>query len=126
MDLVAAISEETKEVVSILSEVLTEDEPESPDSSATPQVSGAPTPQAPDSPEWLEELEPRFHSPLLELLGAEDTSADTVKAIVKKHHLMAGDLIDSVNAWADETLGDFLLEAGDDGSLTIYHDMIPA
>ena len=40
------------------------------------------------------------------------TTAD-FDALATKHHLMPDDLLNTINTWADEALGDFLLERGE-------------
>jgi hypothetical protein len=38
---------------------------------------------------------------------------------------MTDDLVDGINAWSDETIGDFLIELTDDDQATLRHDLLP-
>ncbi|MGA3267882.1 MAG: TerB N-terminal domain-containing protein [Verrucomicrobiota bacterium] len=123
MSRVDRIAQETSEVVGILSKVMTEEEPESAEpardgKSLTPQVSTAPfAPQVKEpgrtAPEWLKSLEPKYQPVLLHLLERASWSRMEFGELAKKSGLMPLDAFDAINGWADENLGDFLLEGED-------------
>jgi len=121
MDRIAALTAETEEVVSILSKALAEESHEDA-SHVTVQV-----PEAPQSviPAWMASLEARYQPALLEIIVLPDGHAIDLAAIAGNHHLIADDLIDGINAWSDEALGDFLIEVTDDGLSTIQRELLP-
>jgi hypothetical protein len=43
-------------------------------------------------------------------MKSEQLSQDTFTDLARKHNLMPRAAFDDINAWADEELGDFLLE----------------
>lgn len=114
---IAAISRETSEVVRILSAVMTDESSESdpvvaarvPIAIVSPALA-APLPKG----AWnLAGLEPRFHGVALDLFARVEWSMAEFSALVTKYHLMPAGVMDALNAWSDEHLGDFVL-AGDD------------
>lgn len=116
MNRIAALTVETAEVVSILSKALEEEKAEvTGETEATSEIPS-------HTPDWMEDLDARYHSGLLRLLS--EPSPD-LPAIAKDYHLMPGDLLDGINTWADEALGDFLLEIGDNGIVNISRELIP-
>lgn len=107
---IAAISRETAEVVKILSTVMTE-EPPAEASPASPTVAA---PVAVVESAWeLSGLDPRFHAVANELFSRAEWPMGEFSALVARHHLMPAGVIDALNSWSDEHLGDFVLE-GDD------------
>jgi hypothetical protein len=61
------------------------------------------------STDWLGELDPRFHPALLSLIERDEWSLVDFNGLAERHHLLSDDLLDSINIWSDEALGDFLL-----------------
>jgi hypothetical protein len=60
---------------------------------------------------------------LLHLLERDSWPRADFDTLAKKFHLMPLDAFDAINGWADENLGDFLLE-GDD-SILVHKQLIP-
>ena len=77
-----------------------------------------------ESPEWLASLDSKFHPVMLRLLERPSWSRMEFEAVAREHHLMPLSVHDAINEWADEHLGDFLLE-GDD-PISIHRNLIPA
>jgi hypothetical protein len=121
MNRIAALTAETAEVVSILSKALAEESHEEPLPVAVESPASAPS----SMPKWMDSLEPRYQPALLEIIAAPNGQPVDLSAIAAKHHLMADDLTDGINAWSDEALGDFLLEVTEDGRTTIQHELLP-
>lgn len=121
MSKVYAITNETKEVVGILSLVM-EDEPDetpSPSSSlASSQPPGSRTAEplrdggtAPSG--RFTGLDVAFHPILERLLARDSWPRSEFHALASEFHLMPLSIHDVINEWADESLGDFLLEGED-------------
>ena len=130
MSRVAAITAETHEVIGLLAKAMSEDEPTlSPSNippsnaakpwSAVPQFSKDPTNTQPQfagqgtfgiPPEKLTTLDPQFHAVLHQLVDRETWSRAELEALAREHRLMAHGLLVALNEWADESLGDFLLD----------------
>jgi uncharacterized tellurite resistance protein B-like protein len=110
-DRIAALTQETHEVVAMLAEVM-KDEDSAQDNGSTLQVSAGST--ASDANEWLADLDPRFHEIVVELREQSDEiPMKEFQSLVDAHHLLLDDAFDSINAWSDDVLGDFLLDRGD-------------
>ncbi len=123
MSKIAAITAETSEVIGVLSTIMDDGEDEDVDhaTEATPESEKE---IVSDAPSWMEGLEDRYQAALSEMLQHGEITRDQLAEIAKKHHTMPVDLVDSINAWADESLGDFLIE--DEGDrLVLYLDLIP-
>ena len=134
---VARISQETREVIGLLSAVMTTNADE--DTKPPAPVTLAPLAVAlpvvhPDFvpvdtsenafPTWLETLDPR-HQPMLRRLRERDAwSWAEFTALAAECHLMPLGAFDVINAWADEALGDFLLEGED--PVTVRRELLPA
>ena len=119
---IAALSQETREVISLLSEVMAE--PEEANCLPTSVVSPSAPAAAPKStPEWLTSLDPRYHKAVLALSRRDDMTIQDFDCLAADNHLMPDDLLNTVNAWADETLGDFLLERAE--SVRIFRSLLP-
>jgi uncharacterized tellurite resistance protein B-like protein len=133
MSRVDRIAQETSEVVGILSKVMAEEDSESEEPARNGKTVAAPVSKAsavpevrgPSSatPEWLRSLEPKYHPVLLHLLERDSWPRADFDTLAKKFHLMPLDAFDAINGWADENLGDFLLE-GDD-SILVHKQLIP-
>jgi hypothetical protein len=115
-DRIKALTQETHEVISLLSEVMTEESP-------TPIVSMPPKAETSRPCKWLDGLEPRYHSAVLHMTQHDEITTADFDHIAEEHHLMPDDLFNSVNEWADETLGDFLLERGE--NVRIFRNLLP-
>jgi len=112
MDKIASIADETREVVSILSEVLG-DGPSSqtPPAPSAPELTDDFTPPASD--EWMEGLETALKPALKKLITRPEWSRNDFNGIAQEFHQMPLNIFDTVNEWSDEALGDFLLEGED-------------
>jgi hypothetical protein len=55
-------------------------------------------------------LDLRFHTALAELLTRDTWERDNFDALARRFGLMPNGLLESVNTWSDEHLGDFLIE----------------
>ncbi len=121
MDRIAALTAETAEVVSILSKALAE-EPVEP--MMEPTVEAVPV-KATTIPVWAEALDARYHPAFLELIALRDGHAPDLNSIAGKYHLMADDLVDGINTWSDEALGDFLIEIADDDQASVRRELLP-
>jgi len=122
-DAVARKKKETKELTIMLREVLGETEKEVEDtdviirenSSATQDIITPPThANLPFSDKQLAALNKRYHAPLADLLTREVWSSNELDVLAKKHQTMPSGMLDIINAWADETLGDILVEDGNE------------
>lgn len=119
-DRIKALTQETHEVISMLSVVMAE--PDEAPFAAPEPVATAPV-EAPASIAWLTGLDVRYHSAVLTLVRHDELTTADFDALAAKHHLMPDDLLNAVNTWADETLGDFLLERGE--NLRIFRALLP-
>jgi uncharacterized tellurite resistance protein B-like protein len=115
---ISALTQETAEVISLLSVVMAE-----PEEAPCPPSSPPPPPPESDRVEWLKELEPRYHAAVLALLRRDEVTSHDFECLAADHHLMPDDLFNAINTWADETLGDFLLERGE--NVRIFRNLVP-
>jgi len=79
----------------------------------------------PALPPWAaiaSELEPRYRAVLFELAAREHWSRADVQALASRSRMMPVAIMETINAWADDALGDYLI-AGDD-DWTIRTDLI--
>ncbi|MEQ8820985.1 MAG: TerB N-terminal domain-containing protein [Sumerlaeia bacterium] len=129
---VQAISEETREVIGILAKAFEEHAEEDDAEDLPPELAElvppapAPEPAPPaggDPPDWMADLDLRFIPATLELIARGEWTKAQFDALAARHNLMPLGLYGSVNDWADEALGDLLLD-GDD-PITIDRDLIP-
>jgi hypothetical protein len=118
-DRIKALTEETREVISLLSGVMAE-----PDDPELAMVATDAPAVAAESAEWLQGLETRFHAATQHLVRHDEITTAEFESIALHHHLMPEDLFNSVNAWSDETLGDFLLERGE--NVRVFRVLLPA
>jgi uncharacterized tellurite resistance protein B-like protein len=113
------ITSETKEVVAILS-VLMEDEPEK--SIAPAATITLPVPEIPKvssegnaapQPTRFNGLDAAFHPILERLLTRDSWTKNDFKSLADEFHFMPSKIHDTLNEWADEVLGDFILDGED-------------
>jgi uncharacterized tellurite resistance protein B-like protein len=64
----------------------------------------------PFPPETIPSLDVKYLSMLYDIMKSEQLSQDDFTGLARKHNLMPRAAFDDINAWADEELGDFLLE----------------
>lgn len=119
MDRVAAISHETSEVISLLSAVMCEEETKS-----TPMPRSAPPLAEPsDTLAWLDTLETKYRAIAARIVEKSSWSRAEFHQLSAEFKLMPLGVVDALNEWADEHLGDFLLE-GDD-PISINSSILP-
>ena len=115
-----AIVADTRDVAAILSEVFeAADEAGAPESAPEPSSSHGQAPAAklvelPRASEataaLAEGLDVRYHAALEELLSRDAWAQADVRHMAERHRLMPGAILDTINAWSDDFLGDFLIE----------------
>ena len=124
-----SLTAETNEVIKILAVAMAdaEHEPATPpaSSAATSVKSNASVGQvAQATPTWADGLDAKY-VPMLERLVTKDTWTRTdFNALASELHLMPAAAYDAINAWADETLGDFLLQ--DEDPVFVNRALIPS
>jgi tellurite resistance protein len=110
---IAAILAETREVAQMLSTVLDTDDAdeagEAPVSAATTPVEPKPTGGGiSDGP--IRHLDIRYQAVLEELLSKTSWTAAEIRAVATRSKLMPGAILETINSWSDEHLGDYLIE----------------
>ncbi len=118
---IKALTQETHEVISMLSVVMAEPE----DESQPCPPADTPAPPSPQSAElpWLSGIAERYRGAVLTLVRHDAITPTDFDCIAAEHHLLPDDLFDSINTWADDTFGDFLLERGE--NVRIFRSLIP-
>jgi uncharacterized tellurite resistance protein B-like protein len=119
MERVCQITNETKEVVAILSVVMADEPDESiklPSKVTLPaldiaNVSSVSKDRPP--PPRFNGLDAVFHPILERLLTRASWPADDFNALAREFHFMPGKICETINEWSDEALGEFILD-GDD------------
>jgi uncharacterized tellurite resistance protein B-like protein len=101
---IEAILAETREVASILSDVLDDDE------SAESTPSSGPAREAATADGAWAGLDPRYHVVLRELLTRRTWTIAEVRAVASRSKLMPGAVLEAVNAWSEERFGDYVIE----------------
>lgn len=121
---IRALTEETRQVIAMLSEVMAEEEHtgvkvESKSAAeATPEPAVAPA----DAP-WIEGLAERYRPVIAAVVAHDEIDLDDFEGICKRQHLLPADVLDAVNAWSDEAFGDFLLERGE--NVRVFRSLLP-
>ncbi|MEW6303790.1 MAG: tellurite resistance TerB C-terminal domain-containing protein [Verrucomicrobiota bacterium] len=118
---VAAISAETNEVIGLLAKAMTEED-DVRDAFAVPEITPMPTvaraalSPSPEPAETLvtpakfEGLDAKFHPIVQRLMTRGAWGRADFDALAREHQLMPLSVFDAINEWADQQLGDFLLE----------------
>ena len=115
MTRVAAISSETAQVISLLSAVMREEE-------AKPAVRPAPATETtippqqsppPETPAWLATLNTQYQPIATRIVAKPTWTRTEFQQLAAEFKLMPLGVCDALNEWADEHLGDFLLEGED-------------
>ncbi|MBI2927469.1 MAG: TerB family tellurite resistance protein [Verrucomicrobia bacterium] len=121
MSRVYAITNETKEVVGMLAVVM-EEEQEEAESSSRIVATVAQSSKVVEQPAGsagaratarFDGLDAAFHPILERLLGRDSWPRAEFHALASEFHFMPLNIHDTINEWADEALGDFLLEGED-------------
>lgn len=118
---IANILRETREIAQVLNTALA-DAPIEPDEFLPSTPTPASTPQSALSSGPTQHLESRFQPFLAELSTQNQWSVSDFDALARKYNLMPSGAIDVINDWADEHLGDFLLEG--DGPYTVNKELL--
>jgi tellurite resistance protein len=113
-----ALTQETREVISMLSVVMSDAE-EVPCAPAAVARETSVTPQH----EWLTGLDERYRAAVVALISRDEITPGDFDCLSADNHLMPDDLFNAVNTWSDEVLGDFLLERGE--NITIFRSLLP-
>jgi len=114
MSRVEAISQETAQVIGLLSEVMKEDEPEKASVPIPlPLSARPPTSSASAAPVWLANLDSKYHAITERIVTQATWSRQDFQRLASEFKLMPLGVFDAINEWADEQFGDYLLE-GDD------------
>lgn len=113
-----ALTQETREVISLLSVVMA-DPDEVPCAPPQPVEVAA----HPAGVEWLTGLDLRYHKAVLSLIARDEIATADFDCLAADNHLMPDDLLNAVNTWSDEVLGDFLLERGE--NITVFRSLLP-
>lgn len=117
MTRVAAISNETAQVISLLSAVMREEDakPAAPPAPATTPAPTIPQQQAlsKEVPTWLATLNTKFQPIAARIVAKPSWSHAEFQQLAAEFNLMPLGVRDALNEWADEHLGDFLLEGED-------------
>ncbi len=109
---IRAILADTREVTALLSTVL--DTPEGPPEGEAPgddahsvPPAGAAASGAPSS--VGEGLDATYQQVLAELVLREHWSPQEIRALAETHRVMPGAILETINSWADDALGDYLI-----------------
>jgi uncharacterized tellurite resistance protein B-like protein len=118
-DRIKALTQETHEVISLLSVVMAEPEEAPCSPPFVPPVALVESAEI----KWLSGLETRYHAAVLALVRHDEITTSDFDCLAADHHLLPDDLFNAVNTWADEILGDFLLERGE--NVRVFRDLLP-
>ena len=72
------------------------------------------TPAIPFPSDTLKSLNVKYFAILDDLLKSKELRRDEFNSLVRRHNLMPQAVIDDINTWADDELGDNLLEESED------------
>jgi uncharacterized tellurite resistance protein B-like protein len=114
---IKALTEETREVISLLSVVMAEPG----ETVSAPIEPASSVPQK--SVEWLNGLPERYQSAVVKLIQFDEVTSQDFDRIAAEAHLTPEDLLNGVNAWSDEALGDFLFERKD--NVRVFRNLLP-
>ena len=121
---VAAISHETAEVIGLLSAVMSEDEPKPAlkpqPAPASPTLTLTP---APETPAWLGSLDVKYRGIAARIATKPAWTRTEFQQLAAEFNLMPLGVFDALNEWADEQLGDFLLDG--DAPVTVNVSILP-
>lgn len=112
---IAKIMADTHDVAQLLSEVLSvaEDEGEVGPSVSAPAAPSQRTSRA-ELGEHAAQLDLRYHDIAAELLQRDRWPVVEVNGVCQRHHLMPSAVLDALNAWSEDFLGDLMIaEQGD-------------
>ena len=116
MTRVAAISHETAQVIGLLSAVMREEDGKTitrPEPSLPLAPAGTPTIGHPESPAWFASLNFKYQAIAGRIVAKPSWTRTDFQHLAAEFQLMPLGVFDAINEWADEHLGDFLLEGED-------------
>lgn len=117
---ISAITAETDQVVKMLAEALADDTAEIESDTTVPAATSS------LFPEWMELLDPAYRPALAAIIAEGEILAHArLIEISEALHLVPVAVVDTINSWSDEELGDFLIEDSGDGSYAIYREILP-
>jgi tellurite resistance protein len=122
---IASIMAETREVASMLSEVLSSDEDDVDQAARSPAVppsNGVSTQPASDLGEAATRLDPRYHAALRELITKPAWTSIEVRELGGRLKLMPGGIFEALNSWSDEHYGEYLID--DEGDWHVRIDLL--
>jgi uncharacterized tellurite resistance protein B-like protein len=128
------IMAETAEVSHIIGQALCETEIELESSNTFAKEDAPVTPEViipamdsnlPFSNEQLAALDTRYYVPLAEILKEQAWSSEDLTQLAKRHQLMRSGMLDTINSWAYEALGDEIL-VEDDNMYKVNHSLVEA
>jgi uncharacterized tellurite resistance protein B-like protein len=122
------ILSETHDVARLLGEAMqdSEDEPDlvEPVSDSSSQIPALGVPVPPTIHSQFDGLEPRYHTALASLLARPSWPKTEFDDLARHHGLMPSSLFDVLNEWAQERLGDLIIEDRG-GEMRMQGGMIP-
>lgn len=115
MSRVASISAETNEVMGLLAKAMMEEAEATQEAQQIPAPPAAPTAECNNSSvaSRFTGLDPKYHAIAERLFVKDQWSQDELATLAREHHLMVLSVIDTLNEWAEESFGDFIIQ-GDD------------
>jgi hypothetical protein len=120
---IASIMAETREVASMLASVLGGDDDEEEKAQPTRAVQRETRLPVAELPPGLESvaaaLDPRYHPALTELVKKTAWKATEVRDLGVRLKLMPGGIMEAINSWSDEHLGDYLIEEQGDWHIRV-------
>jgi TerB-C domain len=127
------ILNETQDVAKMLGDAMSEDDVTEDEPEEAPPTVTSPTPAATISPpapavnigdRRFPGLDLRFHAALAELLATPNWTKDEFETLARRHELMPSSLFDVVNEWAQDHLGDLILEERGE-QMIVSKDLVP-
>ena len=131
---VAAISAETHEVIGLLAKAMADENGDNEQPTPT-KIESPPRPSVAEITTTatnemngvipaakLESLESKFHPIVQRLASRDEWSRTEFDALAREHQLMPLSVFDGINEWADQQLGDFLLDGED--SITVHRSLL--
>ena len=119
---IAALTQETNEVIAILSKVMEDGGAAQFEGDDLPSPLPEPFRPPIDNTGWMSGLDSRYQPVLRQLLQSDVLTISEFNDLAAQHHLLPEDVFNAINDWADQALGDFLMEQGND--IRIYRNLL--